>query len=214
MNLNVYSPSGRKTSTITLPKEVFTAKDNPALVAQAVKIYLSNQRQGSKKVKHRGEVKGTGKKIYRQKGTGRARHGDRFAPIFVGGGKAHGPTGKENYSLRLNKAMRRKSLFAALSFKAKSKQIIVVDKLETLKPKTKLIKKTIDTLLAKNDLSKEKKVAIILSQVVEPIIKSTRNLKNVKTIQANQLTTYEVLANHSLIFTKDSIKVINQTFKK
>lgn len=177
-------------------------------MAQAVRVYLSNQRQGSRKVKARSEVKGSRRKIWRQKGTGRARHGDRYAPIFVGGGVAHGPTGKENFKRKLTKSMRRQALLSALSQKAKDKQVIVVDKLETLKPKTKLMAASLDKVLTKAKYKAGAKINLVLPEVVDSIIRSTRNLPNVTPLQAKQLSTYAVLKGDALVFMKPSLAVL------
>ena len=127
-SLDVYSTSGKKTSTTSVKKKFFEAKINSSLMAQAIRVYLSNQRQAPAKTKSRGEVKVTKKKVWRQKGTGRARHGSRNAPIFVGGGKAHGPSGTQNYKLKMSKKMKKASLFSALSEQFKAKKRIRVRK--------------------------------------------------------------------------------------
>ncbi len=101
--VDLFLISGEKAGKVTLPSEIFAAKINNQLMAQAVRVFLANQRKARAKTKTRGKVEGSGKKIWAQKGTGRARHGDRYAPIFVGGGISHGPTGKENFKLKMRK---------------------------------------------------------------------------------------------------------------
>lgn len=208
LKIDVYNTKGEKSGKITLPKEIFATPVNKQLVAQAVRVYLSNQRQAHAKTKTRGEVKGSGRKIYRQKGTGRARHGDRYAPIFVGGGLAHGPRGVENWQLKMSKKMRRQALFSALTSKSKEKRIIVVEGLEKIKPKTKEMVK----ILAK--ITNGKKVLLVLPQVLENVLRSARNIKGIKLIQAQQLNTYQVLNSDSLILLEPSLKVIKETFLK
>lgn len=212
MNITVLTPTGRKAGTLRLPKEIFAAKVSQKLMAQAVRVYLSNQRQSSKKTKSRGEVSGSGRKIYRQKGTGNARHGDRYAPIFTGGGVAHGPKGNENYKRKLTRSMRQKALLSALSAKAKAREIAIVDKLDSLKPKTKLMRVALDKILSQSKQPENAKVSLILPEVTKSVARSARNLKRVKILQARQLTTYEILSGGTLIFLKPSIKVIQQTF--
>src|SRR3989338_10897476 len=107
-SLVIYNIEGKEEKTIELPKDIFSVSANPSLLAQAVRVYLVNQRQGNVKVKTRSEVIGSTRKIYRQKGTGKARHGAIKAPIFVGGGVAHGPKQKD-YNLKFNKKMRKKA---------------------------------------------------------------------------------------------------------
>ena len=124
MKADLYTIDGKKAGKIEVPKAVFGAKVNEILLAQYRRVFLNNQRRAKPKSKTRGEVTGSGKKIWRQKGTGRARHGDRYANIFVGGGVAHGPTGKENYSLKLTRKMRQSALSSALSQKQASQKTI------------------------------------------------------------------------------------------
>jgi large subunit ribosomal protein L4 len=116
LKLSVYDLKGAIAESLTLPKEIFGAKINNSLMAQAVRVYLANQRRGTLKTKSRGEVAISTRKIYRQKGTGRARHGAKSAPIFVGGGIAFGPKPRD-FSMKLNQNMRRVALFSALSAK-------------------------------------------------------------------------------------------------
>lgn len=211
----VYDTKGKKVSAIRLPDKIFKAKINEPLMAQAVRVYLSNQRKAKAKVKTRGEVNLSGRKIYRQKGTGRARHGDRKAPIFVKGGKAHGPTGQQNYKLKMNKKMKRLALFSALTSKLKDKEIIIVDDLEKIKPKTKEMVKIIKNLKlkVKSDNSKFK-ITFVLPEVMENVIRAGRNIPGVKLSQARLLNTYEVLNGGKLIFMKKSINVLKETFLK
>src|SRR3989344_8251049 len=138
LSLSIYSIDGKEQKTVELPKEVFAVSVNKSLLTQAVRVYLVNQRQGNVKVKTRSEVIGSTRKIYRQKGPGKARHGAIKAPIFVGGGVAHGPKQK-NYNLKFNKKEKKIALFAALSEKLKEKKIFGLEnKALTIEPKTKI----------------------------------------------------------------------------
>lgn len=211
MNVTVYGPTGQKTGTLILPKELFESKINPSLLAQAVKVYRTRARQGTKKTKTRGEVAGSTIKIYRQKGTGRARHGARYAPIFVGGGIAHGPTGNEQYTRHLNSNQKRQALISALSIKAKDKQIVVVDKLETVKPKTRLMHQLLSTIIQKETTQKPNKYCLILAAPIKSVILATRNVPHTIIRQARQLTAYDVLNGGVLIFAKPSIDSLKQT---
>ena len=121
----LYSTEGTKSGEIDVPSEIFDVTASDKLLAQYVRVYLANQRQGTNKVKTRSEVKGSTRKIYRQKGTGRARHGAKTAPIFVGGGVAHGPR-LRSFKLKLNKKQRRKALYYSLTLMKKSGDIIRV----------------------------------------------------------------------------------------
>lgn len=212
MNVTVYGPTGQKTGTLILPKELFEGKINPSLLAQAVKVYRTRARQGTKKTKTRGEVAGSTIKIYRQKGTGRARHGARYAPIFVGGGIAHGPTGKEQYHRTLSASQKRASLISALSAKAQAKEIVVVDKLETLKPKTKLMHQLISSIAQAQTHNKTKKYCLILAAPIKNVALAARNLPHTTISQARQLNAYDVLNGGLLIFAKGSLESLTQTF--
>lgn len=206
--VDVYTLKGNKSSQkIDLPKEIFAAKINSQLMAQAVRVYLANQRKARAKVKTRGEVSGSRRKIWRQKGTGRARHGDRYAPIFVGGGVAHGPTGQESYKLKMSKKMKKKALFSALTSKFGEKEVFVLGGLKKIEPKTKEMAKII-----KNLKLSPFKVSLILPEVLENVIRAGRNIPDLKLMQANQLNTYEVLNGGKLIFMKESLEVIKKTF--
>lgn len=209
----LFNTKGKKIGKVQLPKEIFGAKINEQLMAQAVRVYLATKRKAQAKTKTRGEVAGSGRKIYRQKGTGRARHGDRYAPIFVGGGVAHGPTGQESYKLKMPKKMRRLALFSALTSKLKEKNLIVIEGLEKIKPKTKEIMKVMENLKCKMEKKKLKeKISLILPEPMENVIKGARNIAGVRLTQANLLNAYEILNGGKLIFTKESIKRLKETF--
>lgn len=199
--------TGRKsTAKINLPQAIFGAKINEPLMAQAVRVYLSNQRKAKAKVKSRGEVVGSRRKIWRQKGTGRARHADRYAPIFVGGGRAHGPTGEENHRLKLTKKMRRLALFSALTSKFKAGEVLVVKGLEKVEPKTKEMAAVLDKL------AKTKKKTLILPDVIENVVRAARNIKGVRLAQASLLNTYEVLNGGALILMEESVAKLKEAF--
>ena len=164
--VDIYTLSGTKSGQMELPKEIFAAKINEPLMAQAVRVYLSNQRKAQAKVKSRGEIAKTTAKWFRQKGTGRARHGARSAPIFVGGGVAHGPTGEQNYQLKMPKKMKKQALFSALTSKFKTNEVLVIKDLAKIEPKTKKMK----TILEK--LAKDNKATIILSEKLENFLQN------------------------------------------
>ncbi len=199
--------------TIELPKEIFGAKVNKDLMAQAVRVYLSNQRKARAKVKKRSEIRGSRRKIWRQKGTGRARHGDRYAPIFVGGGVAHGPTGRQNWKRKLTKKMRRGALFSALTSKLKANEVFVVKGLEKVEPKTRKMAQVLEKLTKNWKLeTKDWKLTIVLPDALENVIRAGRNIPNLNLRQANLLNTYEALNGGTLIFMKDSIDKLKETF--
>ena len=205
--VNLLTIRGTKSGTVTLPKEIFAVKVNPQLMAQAVRVYLANQRKAKAKTKTRGEVRGSRRKIWRQKGTGRARHGDLYAPIFVGGGRAHGPRGVENYQLKMSKKMKRAALFSALTSKLKDKEIFVVKGLEKIEPKTKKMAQ-----ILQKKLKIEGKVLIILPEVLDNVMRAARNIRGVSLAQASLLNTYQVLNGGKLLLMKESIDRLKETF--
>jgi len=145
LKITVMGTDGKSAGTMTLSKDVFGAKVNPSLMSQAVRVYLANQRQGNASTKSRGEISLTTAKWYRQKGTGRARHGAKSAPIFVKGGVAHGPKPRD-FSLSLPTKMKKAALVSALSDQMKNNNIIVVSGIEKLGPKTKNMANTLKNL--------------------------------------------------------------------
>ena len=213
LKLSVYNTSGRSTETITLPKEIFGVDINKALMTQAVREYLANQRRGTVKTKSRGEVNISTRKIYRQKGTGRARHGAASAPIFVGGGVAMGPRPRD-YSMKLTQKAKQKSLFSALSSKVKDGEIMLVAGLTKLEPKTK----NMVQLLQKLQLNGKKQRLLLVtpksSKDFDSVIRVSRNIEGVTIVPSNLLNTYEILSAKQILLMKEAIDVIKETFIK
>lgn len=204
LTTKVYDHKGITTGSKKLPAEVFAVTANPHLMAMAIKVYLSNQRQSTKATKTRGQVKFTGKKIWRQKGTGRARHGSKRAPIFVGGGRAHGPTGKENYKLKLPKKMRRRALLSSLSYKQEQNQIKIIKDTSKLTGKTK----EMDQLLQKIYQKKSPKTLLILDKPEKNAIQSSKNLEFLTTTQATRINPFEILNHHQLLIEDKAINTL------
>lgn len=203
----MFDSKGAKAGSMSLPKEIFGAKINKPLMAQAVRVYLANQRQGNASTLTRGEVTGSTKKIYRQKGTGNARHGGKRAPIFVKGGVAHGPHPKD-YNLSLPKKMRKAALISALSLRAKDGEIKVLSGLSKMEPKTKNMANLFKKITEEN---KNKKILLVTSASPKDlgnVYKAGRNIENVQILSANLLNTYEVLKYKNLLFMKESIEVL------
>jgi large subunit ribosomal protein L4 len=158
LTVDVYDAAGKVTGTVTLPESVFGASVNKQLIAQAVRVYLANQRSGTASTKSRGEVQGSTRKIYRQKGTGRARHGGVRAPIFVHGGIAHGPK-PHDFSMKMPQKMRRAALHSTLTLKAKGNAIKVLGGLDSMAPKTKAMVTLLSQIFSEGQ---PKKVLIVL----------------------------------------------------
>lgn len=204
--IDLYTISGTKSGQIELPKEIFAAKINSPLMAQAVRVYLSNQRLGLAKAQTRSEVNRTKAKWFRQKGTGHARHGARSAPIFVGGGKAHGPSGEQNYHLKMSKAMKKKALFSALSAKLKEGKVLVVKDLAKVEPKTAKMAKMLESLKFK------KEILLVLPQKLENVFRAARNMAQINLAQADLLNTYEVLNGGQILLMAESVEKLEEVF--
>lgn len=210
LELEVFDAKGKVKEIVKLPKEIFGVKINKALLSQAVRVYLANQRKGTASTKTRGEVVGSTRKIWQQKGTGRARHGSRKAPIFVGGGIVFGPRPRD-YSLDLPKNMKRLALFSALSSKLKEGEIKGVTSLDSLEPKTKIIAEIFKNL---NIAEKKRNVLFVMpfGPKFENLHRAVRNLRGVNILNANILNTYEVLNNRLILLLKEAIPVMEKTF--
>jgi len=206
--LDLYTITGKSTEKIDLPPEIFGVKINSPLMAQAVRVYLSNQRKAHAHAKTRGQVTGSTRKIFRQKGTGHARHGSLSAPIFVGGGMAHGPSGEQNYKLTMSQKMKKAALFSALTSKFTAKEILVLKVPEKLLPKTQEMVKIFKNL----ELKVSSKISLILADKNENITRAGRNIAGVKLMKANNLNTYEVLNGGKLIFMDNSLPVLQATY--
>lgn len=196
----VYSLTGRAVGTMALPKEIFGQKINKKLLAQAVRVYETNQKGHFAKTKTRGEVQGSTAKIYRQKGTGRARHGAIRAPIFVGGGITFGPRPRK-VKLDLPKKMKRQALISALSSKMADKQILALSGLAKASGKTKEMAKLTKNLKLKTAL-------IVTDQ--KNIIQAVRNIPGIFSQPVKQLNAYEVLKHQKLIFSKEAVKELKK----
>jgi large subunit ribosomal protein L4 len=209
MQVKVYNQEGKETGKVRLPKEIFGVPLNEDLVHQVVVSQMANRRQVLAHTKDRGEVKGGGRKPWRQKGTGRARAGSIRSPLWKGGGVTFGPRKEKVFKKRIPKKMRRKALLMVLSAKAKNNLLILLDKLKIEKPKTKEMAKILEKLPPKG-----KNCLIALPEMDKKIILATRNIPKVETIQAKDLNPLDLLSFKYLLLPKDSVKVIKDTFLK
>jgi len=193
--IDILSPAGDKAGTVELPTEIFDAQVSVPLIHQVVVAQLAAARQGTHKTKTRGEVRGGGKKPYRQKGTGRARQGSTRAPQFAGGGVVHGPVPRD-YSQRTPKKMKAAALRGALSDRARHSRVHVVSGVVEGDVSTKAAK----VLLGK--ISERKHVLLIAERSDEAAWLSARNLPQVHILEPGQLNTYDVLVSDDVVFTK------------
>lgn len=207
----LYNLKAEKIKDITLPAAFFEAKINDNLIAQAIKIYLHNQRAAHAIAKHRGEVAGTTKKMYAQKGTGQARHSTAKAPQFVGGGSAHGPRGNQKTPMRLSQKLRQAALKSVLSKFAQNKLILVIDKLSTIDPKTKSASIFIGKLENQiESLANSRKIGIITSRHFESVKRAFGNLPEVNLISVKSLNSYDLSRQNYLIFTAAALKQLTK----
>ncbi|MEW1900238.1 MULTISPECIES: 50S ribosomal protein L4 [unclassified Streptomyces] len=197
--IDILSPAGDKTGTVELPEEIFGAKVSVPLIHQVVVAQLAAARQGTHKTKTRGEVRGGGKKPYRQKGTGRARQGSTRAPQFAGGGVVHGPQPRD-YSQRTPKKMKVAALRGALSDRATHSRIHVVSGVVEGEISTKAAK----TLFGK--ISERKNLLLVAERSDEAAWLSARNLPQVHILEPGQLNTYDVIVSDDVVFTKAALE--------
>ncbi len=206
MKIDVYNQSGEKSGAIELPKEIFEVPFNEDLIHQALVRQLANARKVIGLTKTRGEVRGGGRKPFRQKGTGNARQGTIRAPHMKGGGVVFGPKDNRNFTKNMPKKQRRTALFSALSVKARENQIIALESYETKTPKTK----EFATMIKK--LPIERNVLIVVPGKDEAVQQSSRNLTNAKTITVNYLNIHDLQKFQTLLFLKESIEKLKETF--
>lgn len=199
----VVSVKGTKSGSISLPSEVFGAKINKPLIAQAVRVYLANQRSGSAHAKTRAEVSGTTKKVWRQKGTGRARHGSAKGPIFVGGGITHGPRTRD-FTLDMPKKMKKAALYSALSAQFKEKKIVFIDP-EGLNSKTKTFSQMLKSLALLNKKGKANRVLVVLDKENSKLYRAGRNIEGMQVERVQDLTTYRVVETKHIVIMKSAI---------
>jgi large subunit ribosomal protein L4 len=197
--IDIISPTGAKAGTVDLPDELFDVQTNIPLIHQVVVAQLAAARQGTHSTKTRGEVRGGGRKPYRQKGTGRARQGSTRAPQFAGGGVVHGPQPRD-YSQRTPKKMKAAALRGALSDRARNDRVHVVDSLVTADaPSTK------DAAALLAGLTTRTNVLVVLDRSDLVSLKSVRNLEGVHVLAADQLNTYDVLMSDDVVFTRAAL---------
>ena len=199
----VYNMQGNTVGELELNDEIFAAPVNESLMHQAVVMYLANQRRGTAATKTRAAVRGGGRKPWRQKGTGRARHGSIRSPIWVGGGVAFGPQPR-NYRLSMPKKARRQALRSALSSKVASGELIVLDDLQFNEPKTR------NMMGVLRNLEVEGKALVVTGDGARNVYLSARNIPGVTTSRAIDLNVYGVLNNNRLIMTKEAVKAIEE----
>ena len=195
---------GEKVKDITLNDNVWGIEPNNAVLYDAIVLSRASLRQGTHATKTRSEVRGGGRKPWRQKGTGNARQGSIRAPHWVGGGVVFGPTTEKNYTKKMNRKERRLALKSALAYKAQEKELIVVDSLNVETPKTKEVLNVLESLKA------NRKTLIVVEELTENLILATRNLENVVLIDADEINTLDVVSADNMIITEAAVKRIEE----
>ena len=203
--VDVYNIEGKKVSDIELADSVFGIEPNENIVHSVLKNYLANQRQGTQSTKTRAEVSGGGKKPWRQKGTGRARQGSTRAPQWIKGGIALGPKPR-SYRYTVNKKEKRLAIRSVLSSKVLEKELTVLDKLELKEIKTKSMVNALQALKV------EGKTLIVLPENDKNVVMSARNIKDVKTISANNINIFDLLKYSNLILPVDTVKKLEEVY--
>lgn len=203
MEVSVLNSEGQEVNRVELPAEIFEANINRGLMHQALVRQLANARRGTHKAKTRGEVSYSTAKIYRQKGTGRARHGSRRAPIFVGGGKAHGPQPR-SYRKKMPRQMRHAALRSALSVKAQAGDIVVLDEITMAQPKTK------EMVTIMKRLTGGSSALLLMPERNENVELSARNLPDVKTLRATYLNIRDLLGFDKIVMPLAALEVIGR----
>ena len=203
--VDVYDIKGKKVSDVELAESIFGIEPNEAIVHSVLVNYLANQRQGTQSTKTRAEVRGGGRKPWRQKGTGRARQGSIRAPQWIKGGIALGPKPR-SYKYTVNKKERRLAIKSLLSSKVLEKELTVVDKLELAEIKTKTMVKALA------DLKVEGKTLIVLPENNKNVLMSARNIEGVKTITLNNINVFDLLKYNNLVLPLETVKKIEEVY--
>lgn len=204
-SVKVFNTSGAEVGQMELPEEIFGCEYNEALVHQAVVTMLANERQGTKSALTRAEVRGGGKKPWRQKGTGRARQGSIRAPQWTGGGVVFAPKPRD-FSKKMNVRARRQAIRVALSQKVASGEFIVLDELTLPAPKTKEMAKVLD------NLKLQSKVLLVLAGECEDVRRASGNLPNVTMTSAENINTYQIVSSDKVLVTKEGVGKITEVF--
>ena len=203
--VDVLSVDGKKVKELELNENVFGIEPNENIVHSAIVNYLANQRQGTQNTKTRSEVRGGGRKPWRQKGTGRARQGSIRAPQWIKGGIALGPRPR-SYSYKINKKEKRLAIKSILSSKVAEKELVVLDKLELKEIKTANMVKVL------NNVKAEGKTLILLPANNENVCKSSRNIEGVKTLTVDTINAYDLVKYKGLVVTEDTVKKLEEVY--
>jgi len=202
--VSVHNMEGKQVGTMEISDAIFQTHISKHLVHRAVVLHLANKRQGTQKAKTRSEVRGGGRKPWRQKGTGHARHGSSRSPQWKGGGVVFAPVPRD-YSFKMNKKEKRLALKSVLSSRLAEDKLIILDELKFDEIKTKNFKAVLDNL-------KVNKALVVTAENDENVVKSARNIEKIKTALPNTINVYDILKGDTLILTKEAVKVIEEVY--
>ena len=211
LEVSLYNQQAEKIGEVELPDAVFNVSMNRDLLYQVVTSQMANKRQNIAHIKERGEVRGGGKKPWRQKGTGRARHGSIRSPIWKGGGVTFGPRSERVFKKKINKKMARKALMVALSSKVKDKELAVIDSIKLDDWKTKEMAKVINELVGVFPTKYGSILLVIPEKLNDTVERAARNLPRVDIMEAKNLNALDVIARKNLLMTKDAVEVVKKT---
>ena len=213
METAVYNLKNEKVGTMDLSDGIFGAKWNAILVKQVLDAQKANARSPWAHAKDRSEVRGGGRKPWRQKGTGRARHGSTRSPIWVGGGKSHGPRNEKDYSEKVNKKMKRGAIFSVLSKKMKDGEVKIFEDFSIEAPKTKMLALTLRGLLGMKHDAKRFDVALITNGGNTNLFRASSNLTKAKALSADSLNVYDIMDHKNLFIEKAAVETIEKHYK-
>ncbi len=213
MKTDIYNLKNEKIGEVDIPEIVFGVSWKPALVQQVVNAQIANKRRPWAHAKDRSEVRGGGRKPWRQKGTGRARHGSIRSPLWRGGGKAHGPSKERDYSQKINKKMKRVALFSVLSKKLKDGEIKFFNNLEIESPKTNALARTLRGLLALKKSSKKYDILLIPDIENKNLFRAAANLPKTAALHPGSLNVYDILRYKNIFIDQKAVSAIGAHYK-
>ncbi|MFZ5424686.1 MAG: 50S ribosomal protein L4 [Patescibacteria group bacterium] len=206
MKFDVLDKTGKSIEKVEVEDTIFNAEVNEPLLSQYLRIFNLNQRQGTSSTKTRGEISGGGKKPWKQKGTGRARHGSTRSPLWRHGGIVHGPKPKD-WTLKLSKKLKQKAIVSALSAVTRDKEVFVLNELSINEPKTKEVASIIKAL------GLNRKVLLVVAENDNNVYKSAGNIKDLNISLADNLNAYDLLNANNVLFIKDALIKVNEKYK-
>ncbi len=213
MKAAVYNLKNEVVGEIELPDKIFGVKWNPELVQQVLVAQLANARRPWAHAKTRAEVRGGGRKPWRQKGTGRARHGSIRSPLWVGGGKAHGPSKLRDYSQKINKKMKRLALVSALSRKLKDNDVRIFEDLNVERPKTKVLAAALAPVLNLKKKDKKFDLLLVANKENKNLARASRNLVKTKTVPPESLNLYDILNYKNIFMDRKAVEIMGKRYK-